>query len=451
MSASFCKTLWCAIGLVSLGGLQAAETPSPASNYSRAEFRVVLPAAPRPFPEPLPAGAAPGFKWRGTKGWAWTPEQYLAEIPHLARLKMNFLMNCYLSLFDLEQHPDWNQDPDSNRWWEPLPDAKRLAFEQIVRECQSRGIEFCFGMNPNLKSRRIVNDGKSDSLDLLWQHYAWMQDLGVKWFNLSLDDIAHGCDASTQARVANELFRRLRAHDPAAQFIFCPTFYSGPGLGQPPSPLEERTYLETLKRELHPEIFVFWTGDAVVGKITRRAAESYRAAVGHRLFLWDNYPVNDGYAALHLGPVVGRDPDLNAVVEGYMSNPHRQQNEINRLPLATCADYAYNPQAYDPVRSIGQAIWLFTASAEQRQILADLVDAYPGFLICGSDKTEFNALLKRHKQIAQMPQSRLVMEGYLARLERLSADLKRIFPTCYTATKARLDEDIGILKNTPLK
>ena len=34
----------------------------------------------------------------------------------------------------------------------------------------------------------------------------------------------------------------------------------------------------------------------------------------------------------------------------------RKQNEINRIPLATCADYAYNPRAYDPSRSVGQAI-----------------------------------------------------------------------------------------------
>ena len=46
-------------------------------------FSFTLPSAKREFPEPLPAGAQPGFKIRGTKGWAWTPEQYLAEIPFI--------------------------------------------------------------------------------------------------------------------------------------------------------------------------------------------------------------------------------------------------------------------------------------------------------------------------------------------------------------------------------
>ncbi len=86
---------------------------------------------------------------------------------------------------------------------------------------------------------------------------------------------------------------------------------------------------------MHSEVYVFWTGDGVVvPRITRHAAESYKRIVNHRLFLWDNYPVNDGSPTLHLGPVSGRDPDLPSVIDGYPSNPLASQNEINRLPLA---------------------------------------------------------------------------------------------------------------------
>jgi hypothetical protein len=76
-------------------------TPSVAETVPAAtQFQVQLPAEARPFPEPLPAGRSePGFKMRGIKGWGWTPEQYLEEIPVLAGYKLNFLMNCYLSMF----------------------------------------------------------------------------------------------------------------------------------------------------------------------------------------------------------------------------------------------------------------------------------------------------------------------------------------------------------------
>jgi hypothetical protein len=55
-------------------------------------YRVVLPEKIRPLPEGVSAkGATPGFKFRGIKGWAWVPAQYLAEIPVMGKYKMNFL------------------------------------------------------------------------------------------------------------------------------------------------------------------------------------------------------------------------------------------------------------------------------------------------------------------------------------------------------------------------
>ena len=57
------------------------------------------------------------------------------------------------------------------------------------------------------------------------------------------------------------------------------------------------------------------------------------------------------------------------MIDGYMSNPMASQNQINRIPLATCADYAYNPKGYDPTRSIGQAI-LLQADTDARRSAA---------------------------------------------------------------------------------
>jgi hypothetical protein len=60
---------------------------------------------PRTLPEPLPAGQKePGFKLRSVKEWVWKPEQDIADIPVLAEYKMNFLMNCYSSMCNIENH-----------------------------------------------------------------------------------------------------------------------------------------------------------------------------------------------------------------------------------------------------------------------------------------------------------------------------------------------------------
>ncbi len=402
-------------------------------------FQVKLPAEKREFPEPLPAGAQPGFKIRGTKGWAWTPEQYLAEIPFIAKVKMNFLMNCYISMFDIEHHEKW-YDGDANRWWEDLAPTKKAAYEKVVRSAQEYGLQFCFSINPNFTSKRLVNDESPDGVDLLFKHFAWMQGLGVKWFNLALDDATGGINAATQAKVCNEIYRRLQAKDPGAKMIFCPTYYWGDG-----TLTNQQPYLEVLARELDKDVYVFWTGEAVVGKVTRKAAEKFRSIVKHRVILWDNYPVNDGHPTLNLGPVTDRDPDLCEVLDGYVGNPLREQNEINRIPLATTADYACNPRGYDPLRSIGQAILLQADQPSQREVLRDLVEAYPGFLLIptSGNKTGFNPVLAQMDRILAGPQPRQAALGWIEHLQKLSERLNREFPDRYGPEKQSLDRDIA--------
>jgi hypothetical protein len=103
--------------------LGSAQQPIPL----RPGFVVNLPDNKLPFPTPLAKGRTePGFKIRGTKGWAWTPDQYLAEIPYLAQTKMNFLMSCYTSvLTDMEKFV--------NRWWEPIPERTKKGLERVVK------------------------------------------------------------------------------------------------------------------------------------------------------------------------------------------------------------------------------------------------------------------------------------------------------------------------------
>lgn len=403
------------------------------------DFSVKLPTELRSFPEPLSAGKEPGFKWRGTKGWMWSPEQYLAEIPVMAKYKMNFLMNCYTSMCDTE-HYKWG-DAEVNRWWEDLPASKKSAYENIVKQCEKNGITFCFSMNPNLCSKRPLKYSSTEDIDQLWKHYTWMQGLGVKWFNISLDDISQGIDASGQANVVNEIFKRLRAKDSRAQMIFTPTRYWGDGKDS-----ESRPYLEILARELDPDVYLFWTGDSVVGNITRGAAESYKAISKHKLFLWDNYPVNDAQPTMHLGPLINRDADLCKAVDGYMSNPMCTQNEANRIPLLTCADYAYNPAAYDPVRSVGQAIFHLESDPQAREILRELVEVYPGFVIFGTPSTGLNPVRERFGKLAAMPQSRVITEAYIRYLEDLSLRMEKAFPKRYAAEKKTLGDDVRALR-----
>jgi hypothetical protein len=400
------------------------------------DFHVDLPATAAPLPTPLPAGRQPGFGLRGTKGWLWRPEQYQAELPTLAAGGGNFLMICYGSMWNLEGYPEW---PEQNAWWLPLPEKKKQAYLELLRACQSRQVDLCLSLNPNLSSSRPLAYGNAADLEALWQHYNVFQSAGMTWFSICLDDISQGIDAAGQASVVNAIFGRLRAQDAAANLIFCPTLYWGDGSG------ESAGYLETLARDLHPEVYLFWTGDAVVTpRITRAAAQSYRERSQHRLILWDNYPVNDGAPTLHLGPLTGRATDLGEVCAGYMSNPMKAENEINRLPLLTCLDYAYNPWDYDPGRSIGQAILQLGSTPEQRQVLKDLVELFPGMLVHGKG-TGFNPVVERFAGLLDTPHSRYLADLYLGHVQGVSVRLQAAFPERFGAATATLGQTLQTL------
>jgi hypothetical protein len=346
-------------------------------------YTVDLSAAPSAAAEREHAlGRVRGFRIRGTKGWAWTPEQYLSEIPWLSRFGINFLMNGYTSMFT-------DAVRRINRWWEPIPGEKKRAFEEIARQCRLNGIEFCFAFHPQLYSERPLRLDDEADFEALWLQYEWMQQAGVTAFSLCFDDVpTRGLDmpalAAGQARLANRLLERLKQRGPSARLIFCPVTYYG--CGDKPA---VRPYLEALGNVLSQDILVFWTGDdSVTPRITRSCGETFTSIVRHRLFIWDNYPTNDRAPILHLGPVTGRDADLTAVADGYLSNPHAPQHDINRLPLATSADYASDPAAYDPQRSIARAIRMVARTPAQRDVLARLVELYPGELVYGQCHSE---------------------------------------------------------------
>lgn len=396
-------------------------------------FHVTIPGEAKTFPTEPSDGAAPRFKFRGTKGWGWTARQYLEEIPHLQRIKMNFLMNCYLSMVD-----DATQ---RNRWWEPLPEQKKMDYERIVAECGKAGITFCFAMHPQFSSDRPLKFGSDEDFEAFFQHFAWMQSLGVKWFSISMDDVGGGDQGTIHAQFCNKFLERLRKTDPEAQLIFCPAPYATVMIK------EQESYLPELAKDLHPDVYVFWTGPEVVSfTISRQDAEYFRDLCGHRLIIWDNYPVNDSRPTLHLGPITGRDPELPLVVDGYISNPHHTQNLINRIPLYTMADYAYNPRDYDPLRSIGQAVALLAETPDARRVLADLVEAYPGTILYRNGQPGFCSPVEEFHRLLTSPSGRALAEAQATRMRQLYRRYNRDLRQAYPDIEPRLREDVQIIQ-----
>ncbi len=380
-----------------------------------------------------------GFSIRGIKGWSWTPEQYLKEIPILAKYKMNFLMEGYISMFSqplvANSNIKWN-----NEWWLPIPQAKKKAYEKVFEKCRKYGITFCFSLNPQLFSPRPLKLTSNKDFDNIWEKYSWAQKNGVRCFCVALDDVSGvKISGKLQSEFVNRLLTRLRKKDPGAQMIFCPTYYYGDGTSA-----KHKPYLEQLAKYLDPSVYVFWTGPEVVSPtITVNDAEIFKNIVKHRVFLWDNYPVNDGHVTLHLAPVTGRDRNLFKVIDGYMSNPFFPEDEMNRIPLFTIASYTYDPQDYNPEKSIGQAIIHQTNNKAQQQVLLKLVQLFSSKI----ESTAFNSVINDFQQITDISYSRYLADLYIKYLKEVQKELIERFPNKYNNTKIMFSKTIKTVEN----
>ena len=128
-----------------------------------------------------------------------------------------------------------------------------------------------------------------------------------------------------------------------------------------------------------------------------------------------------------------------------MANPFFTENEINRIPLFTQADYSYDPLNYNPETSITQAIIHQTDNKKQQQVLLELVKLYSSHINIKS--VRYNPALDRYLGITAVPFSSYIADAYIEHLKTVQHNLKREFPGKYNATKKTLAETIHQIEN----
>jgi hypothetical protein len=67
-------------------------------------------------------------------------------------------------------------------------------------------------------------------------------------------------------------------------------------------------------------------------------------------------------------------------------------------------------------------------------VLKDLVELYPGMLIYGQPRTNFNSVLERFERIIQEPDAQTLAASFIRRLEDVAARLAKEFPSQYQKT-----------------
>lgn len=185
------------------------------------------------------------------------------------------------------------------QWSEPFTDEELDCFAELSQ--RSAAVQVAVGLTPgdNASEQHVINK-------LLPAIHA-----GCKVVVLSFDDLPV-LNAAQQHR---QLAHAVRDAVGVPVWIV-PTHYAG---------MSASPYLTELCNGLRDDIEVMWTGDTVVtDSITASYARERSRVTGGRLpLLWDNTPVNDARmrAHLHMGPLMGRDPELLSTCSGFLWNP----------------------------------------------------------------------------------------------------------------------------------
>jgi hypothetical protein len=116
------------------------------------------------------------------------------------------------------------------------------------------------------------------------------------------------------------------------------------------------------------------------------------------------------------------------------------QHRLGLLPIATAAEYAQDPGAYDPARAFEQAIERIGRTADERALLRDLSATYPGMLVFGANQY-FNPVRERFARGG-------AGAADLAALGELVGRFRRLLGERYPAELATLMADLAFARRT---
>jgi hyaluronoglucosaminidase len=250
-------------------------------------------------------------------------------------------------------------DPYHRKLWdEAYPDEELELLGELVRAAEQAGVEFAYAIAPGLS----ICYSRDADFDKLVAKCEQVKSVGVSSFQLLFDDIEHdlrcaedeerygGAERPSGAAQADVSNRFRAAFSQPGSLVVCPMGYAGTG---------DSPYRRSFAAALDPEVVVYWTGPEVVcWGINREALDvTVERFHGHELLLWDNYPVNDfDVDRLFLGPLRGRDPRLaDGHLAGIVANA-MVQAVPSKLALATVAEWALDPAAYEPVAAFERAL-----------------------------------------------------------------------------------------------
>lgn len=326
----------------------------------------------------------PSMPLRGTiegfYGAPWTHAERLDQMDFYGDVKANTYIYA-------PKDDPYHRD----KWRDPYPADKLAELGELVARATANHVRFTFALSPGVS---ICYSDQADR-DVLKQKLQALYDLGARAFSIPLDDISYtrwncaadeaaygpaGRTAAAKAQVdlLNHLQRTFIAtHEGARPLQMVPTEYGD---------LTDTTYKQTMRESLDPAVEVMWTGtDTVPPEITNAQAEKAAELFGRKVFVWDNYPVNDygnTSGRLLLAPYDKRESGLAAHLSGIVANPMNQPY-ASKVAVFGTADFTWNDKAYDARKSWPRAMAYLAggdkAATEALLVFGDLEHLAPTF------------------------------------------------------------------------
>ncbi|MZD10134.1 hyaluronidase [Streptomyces sp. SID5785] len=326
----------------------------------------------------------PAMPLRGTiegfYGQPWTAAERLDQMDFYGDVKANTYVYA-------PKDDPYHRD----KWRDPYPDDKLAELGTLVRRADANHVRFTFALSPG---GSVCYSDPADRAALKTKLQA-VYDLGVRAFSLPLDDISYtewncagdeaaygapGREAAARAQVdlLNDVQKNFVAtHEGTHPLQTVPTEYGD---------LTDTAYKQTMRATLDPDVVVMWTGTAVVPPaITDEQADAASRLFGRKVFVWDNYPVNDfGQTSgrLLLAPYDKREAGLSEHLSGIVANPMNQPY-ASKIAVFGAASFAWNDRDYD-----AQATWKAATdhlaggapeAARALRVFADLEHLAPTF------------------------------------------------------------------------
>ncbi|MEV6901716.1 beta-N-acetylglucosaminidase domain-containing protein [Amycolatopsis sp. NPDC051372] len=329
----------------------------------------------RDWPNMALRGSIEGFY-----GPPWSTADRLRQIAFLGEVKANTYV--YSAKDDAYLRAQWR---------DPYPADELATLGQLVRSATEHHVDFTYALSPGVS----ICFSSPDDLAAVKAKLQSVYDLGVRSFSIPFDDISYtkwNCAADQtafgapgQAAAGKAQVSLLNAitsgfvetHDGARPLQTVPTEYSD---------LKDSPYKTELRENLDPSVVVQWTGtDVVPPSVTTDEAQQVSTVYGRKVFLWDNYPVNDyeqSAGRLLLAPYAQREAGLSQYLNGIVANPMNQE-AASEVAEFGATDFAWNDAGYSPERSWPQALARLAGGDARAtaalQVFADLEHLAPTF------------------------------------------------------------------------